>query len=113
MRQCLSTCLVTAVLALIGYVPAPANADSTGSVTPAVQVSAVAASLAPTEDAPLCGAVAVDAAGPVVAKSGCCSWHGGVCGCSGNRAQCCDGAASPSCGCVVDSQAEAAPIESN
>jgi len=23
-----------------------------------------------------------------LARSGCCSWHGGVCGCSGGRAQC-------------------------
>ena len=30
---------------------------------------------------------------------GCCSWHGGVCGCSGRRATCCDGTVSPSCGC--------------
>lgn len=30
---------------------------------------------------------------------GCCSYHGGVCGCSGGRAQCCDGTLSPSCGC--------------
>jgi len=32
-------------------------------------------------------------------KRGCCSHHGGVCGCSGDRAKCCDGALSPSCGC--------------
>lgn len=30
---------------------------------------------------------------------GCCSHHDGVCGCSGGRAQCCDGQLSPSCGC--------------
>lgn len=30
---------------------------------------------------------------------GCCSSHQGVCGCSGNRAVCCDGSFSPSCGC--------------
>jgi len=30
---------------------------------------------------------------------GCCSHHDGVCGCAGGRAQCCDGALSPSCGC--------------
>ena len=29
----------------------------------------------------------------------CCSWHSGVCGCSNGRALCCDGSASPSCGC--------------
>lgn len=34
------------------------------------------------------------------ARRGCCSHHGGVCGCSSDgRAQCCDGALSPSCGC--------------
>lgn len=35
------------------------------------------------------------------AKSGCCSHHGGVCGCnSGTGHQlCCDGVDSPSCGC--------------
>ncbi|PTQ86522.1 hypothetical protein [Agitococcus lubricus] len=32
-------------------------------------------------------------------RSGCCSHHDGVCGCSGGRAQCCDGSLSPSCGC--------------
>lgn len=35
----------------------------------------------------------------LLAKSGCCSWHGGVCGCSDSRAKCCDGTLSPSCGC--------------
>lgn len=32
-------------------------------------------------------------------RSGCCSHHGGVCGCDGGRARCCDGALSPTCGC--------------
>jgi len=32
-------------------------------------------------------------------RSGCRSHHGGVCGCSAGRAQCCDGSLSPSCGC--------------
>ncbi|MBP3820210.1 hypothetical protein J6G99_01030 [bacterium] len=32
-------------------------------------------------------------------RSGCCSHHGGVCGCSYGRAKCCDGSLSPSCGC--------------
>jgi hypothetical protein len=31
--------------------------------------------------------------------SGCCSWHGGVCGCSSGRSRCCDGTLSPSCTC--------------
>jgi hypothetical protein len=32
-------------------------------------------------------------------QSGCCSWHGGVCGCSNGRKRCCDGELSPSCKC--------------
>lgn len=32
-------------------------------------------------------------------RRGCCSHHGGVCGCSSGRATCCDGSLSPSCGC--------------
>ena len=32
-------------------------------------------------------------------QSGCCSWHGGVCGCSNGRKVCCDGEKSPSCKC--------------
>ncbi len=35
----------------------------------------------------------------VSAKSGCCSWHGGVAGCSGGRQVCNDGTLSPSCTC--------------
>lgn len=32
-------------------------------------------------------------------RSGCCSWHGGVCGCdeTSGRQICCDGTLSPSC----------------
>ena len=35
------------------------------------------------------------------AKQGCCSHHGGVCGCNSSTGHqlCCDGADSPSCGC--------------
>ena len=33
-------------------------------------------------------------------RRGCCSHHGGVCGCSvSGRTVCCDGTLSPSCGC--------------
>jgi hypothetical protein len=32
-------------------------------------------------------------------RRGCCSWHGGVCGCKGGRVVCCDGKYSPSCKC--------------
>lgn len=34
-----------------------------------------------------------------IARSGCCSHHQGVCGCSGGRQVCCDGSYSPSCTC--------------
>lgn len=34
---------------------------------------------------------------------GCCSWHGGVAGCSGGRVICRDGTTSPSCRCFKDS----------
>lgn len=37
---------------------------------------------------------------PIYAKSGCCSWHKGVCGCSDGRQVCCDGTYSPSCTCA-------------
>ena len=30
---------------------------------------------------------------------GCCSWHGGECGCQDGRDACCDGTLSPSCTC--------------
>jgi hypothetical protein len=33
---------------------------------------------------------------------GCCSWHGGECGCSNGRDVCCDGSLSPSCTCHSD-----------
>jgi hypothetical protein len=35
----------------------------------------------------------------IVAKRGCCSHHGGVCGCKGGRQLCCDGSLSPTCRC--------------
>ncbi len=38
----------------------------------------------------------------MIAKRGCCSWHRGVCGCSGGRIQCCDGSTSPRCTCNHD-----------
>ena len=40
-----------------------------------------------------------DASQLQLAQRGCCSWHGGVCGCNGGRAVCCDGKLSPTCGC--------------
>jgi hypothetical protein len=36
----------------------------------------------------------------LIAQRGCCSHHGGVCGCGNNgHDQCCDGSTSPSCRC--------------
>ena len=40
----------------------------------------------------------------LLAQSGCCSWHKGVCGCLDGHAACCDGTLSPSCGCRSDDQ---------
>ncbi len=40
-------------------------------------------------------------------QSGCCSWHGGVCGCQYGRVVCCDGNYSPSCSCRADDK----PVE--
>jgi len=37
-------------------------------------------------------------------KRGCCSWHGGVCGCEGGRVLCCDGTLSPSCTCYSNTK---------
>lgn len=34
-----------------------------------------------------------------IPRSGCCSWHRGVCNCIGGRVVCCDGTFSPSCLC--------------
>jgi hypothetical protein len=35
----------------------------------------------------------------IAAKKGCCSHHGGVCGCTDGRVSCCDGTISPTCRC--------------
>ena len=40
----------------------------------------------------------------LMAQRGCCSHHGGVCGCYRGRTQCCDGSLSPSCQCFRDEQ---------
>lgn len=42
----------------------------------------------------------------IIERRGCCSWHGGVCGCKGGRVECCDGTLSPSCTCAHDSFGE-------
>jgi hypothetical protein len=40
----------------------------------------------------------------IIAQRGCCSWHEGICGCSGVLIVCCDGSFSPSCRCNGGSQ---------
>lgn len=37
-----------------------------------------------------------------IQQRGCCSWHGGVNGCSGGRVVCSDGSYSPSCTCYSE-----------
>ncbi len=32
-------------------------------------------------------------------RAGCCSRHGGACGCAKEGLRCCDGTISPTCGC--------------
>ena len=42
--------------------------------------------------------------GPLVAASGgCCQRQGGVCGCRGGKAKCCDGTPGTGCSCRGDS----------
>lgn len=36
-----------------------------------------------------------------VQQRGCCSWHGGVSGCSNGKIVCNDGTYSPSCTCAI------------
>jgi hypothetical protein len=43
--------------------------------------------------------VICDAAAANPQGQGCCSWHGGECGCSNGRDVCCDGSYSPTCDC--------------
>lgn len=42
---------------------------------------------------------AAGAANESEARRGCCSHHGGVCGCGGDTLRCCDGTDSPTCEC--------------
>jgi hypothetical protein len=40
----------------------------------------------------------------LAAAKGCCSHHGGVCGCKGGQDQCCDNSVSASCTCSTTSK---------
>ncbi len=48
----------------------------------------------------------------ILAQQGCCSWHGGVCGCNWGRVVCCDGRLSPTCLCRGDSEPPVARVGS-
>jgi hypothetical protein len=48
-----------------------------------------------------------------LAQRGCCSWHDGVCGCSGGVVQCCDGSSSPSCRCHANDLIEPKSVEAD
>jgi hypothetical protein len=48
-----------------------------------------------------------------LAQRGCCSWHDGVCGCSGGVIQCCDGSSSPSCRCHANDLIEPKSVEAD
>lgn len=48
-----------------------------------------------------------------LAQRGCCSWHGGVCGCSAGVVQCCDGSGSPSCRCHANDLIEPKSVEAD
>jgi len=64
-------------------------------------------SLGAVADQSVCDKLKAENATPEqLAQRGCCSWHGGVCGCSGGRTQCCDGQLSPSCRCHADDPKE-------
>jgi len=69
-----------------------------GSFSAAAQESQPQSSVPATQQT--CDALRQSGTSPEqLAKSGCCSHHQGVCGCSFGRVQCCDGATSPSCTC--------------
>lgn len=59
----------------------------------------VVAVASPVPDATLAGSTAAVPDGDDGTR-GCCSHHGGVCGCSAGRTTCCDGQTSPTCSCV-------------
>ena len=73
--------------------------SGTSSISYADEVK-VSESANPAQDLKL--EIAISNANQKIARSGCCSWHGGVCGCIGGRVVCCDGTFSPSCTCHRD-----------
>lgn len=84
------------------------DAVTRGVAWAAVVAGWLAASAAMAADSPggavpaapqRCEAVAANGGDVRVAKSGCCSRHGGVSGCRDGRQVCADGSLSPSCRC--------------
>ena len=78
--------------------------QSTVDPKPAVECSAGKAAdflkaLMETPEASGCQVQQTDAPIGDQAGQGCCSWHGGQCGCSAGQVVCCDGQYSPTCGC--------------
>ena len=55
--------------------------------------------IAPSKEKVIMTAALNIPAATTVEKRGCCSWHGGVCGCENGRVLCCDGTLSPTCTC--------------
>ncbi|ACH39023.1 hypothetical protein Gbem_2010 [Citrifermentans bemidjiense Bem] len=70
-------------------------------VLTAPQISAVITAVTP-DKTEICNATSAEK--DEIGRRGCCSWHGGVCGCSGGSVVCCDGSYSPSCTCHHDDQ---------
>lgn len=62
-------------------------------------LTGIAAEVIVTDKKVDCEAILKTADKELIARSGCCSHHQGVCGCSNGRTTCCDGTTSPSCTC--------------
>src|SRR4051812_37854642 len=94
---CLLILSAARALAFEGEVPATHDACSPTADDWWQQTLDLAVGRTPTTQAASCTSASV----VQEAKSGCCSHHGGVCGCDSNTGHqlCCDGADSPSCGC--------------
>jgi len=98
------TIVLTLVILVFSFVPVVAEDVSDLSAPAVTEAAPTAACPALPPDLGETFAVTPEAcmaAEVEEARRGCCSWHGGVCGCSRdhNRLRCCDGALSPTCGC--------------
>jgi hypothetical protein len=73
--------------------------ENNGGTMQKLVVTIITATFLALVFAPSASIAASAQAGDQEMKRGCCSAHGGVCGCSANHAQCCDGQQSPTCAC--------------